>query len=102
MALAAVHARAAAVLEQAGFRNATAGGRPTGFTHGTGHGVGLEIHEAPTLSRRSAGRLRRGQTVTVEPGLYYPGRGGIRIEDLVVVTRRGCRILVPCGKKFQV
>jgi Xaa-Pro aminopeptidase len=67
-------------------------GRERGFIHGVGHGVGLDIHEAPGL-RHESGRLRAGHVVTVEPGLYYPGIGGVRIEDTVVVTRTGHKIL---------
>jgi len=64
-------------------------GKQTGFFHGTGHGVGLEIHEAPRISTKSD-MLQVGQVVTVEPGLYYPGLGGVRIEDMVVVRHDGC------------
>lgn len=63
------------------------------FTHGLGHGVGLEIHEAPALSRLAAGNLVAGHTVTVEPGVYLPGQFGIRIEDTCLVTESGSRIL---------
>jgi Xaa-Pro aminopeptidase len=75
-------------------------GAPCGFIHGTGHGVGLDIHEAPSLNA-SGGRLKTGHVVTVEPGLYYPGVGGVRIEDTVLVTARGCRILASAGSWFE-
>jgi len=75
--------------------------RPTGFIHGTGHGVGLAIHEAPSLGA-VAGKLRAGHVVTVEPGWYDPDIGGVRIEDTVVMTRHGWRYLAPCEKRFEV
>jgi len=68
------------------------------FTHSTGHGVGLEIHEPPRLANGQTERLEPGMVITIEPGVYVPGRGGIRIEDIVVVTNSGCRVLTPVAK----
>lgn len=68
------------------------------FGHGLGHGVGLEVHEQPVLSPRAAGRLRTGMVVTVEPGIYLPGEGGVRLEDTVLVTDRGAKILTRLGR----
>ena len=68
------------------------------FTHGLGHGVGLEIHEAPNLNKRSGTTLREGMVITIEPGVYIPGRYGVRIEDMCVVTKDGCRILTETPK----
>jgi len=68
------------------------------FGQGTGHGVGLEVHEAPRLAQTSPDVLKAGMVVTVEPGLYYPGRWGIRIEDTVVVKKNGCDIMTRMKK----
>lgn len=72
------------------------------FGHGLGHGVGLEIHEKPQLSPRSEATLEEGMVVTVEPGIYIPGFGGVRIEDTVVVTADGCRLITAVPKKLRI
>ncbi|MGC9220586.1 MAG: M24 family metallopeptidase [Solirubrobacteraceae bacterium] len=72
------------------------------YGHGLGHGVGLDIHEAPTLSFRSSDTLRTGQVVTVEPGVYVPGRFGVRIEDLMVVGEVQSRVLTGVSKDLQI
>jgi Xaa-Pro aminopeptidase len=75
-----------------------AGGHAEHFGHGLGHGVGLEVHEAPTLSPRGQGALVAGQIVTVEPGVYVPGHHGVRIEDLVAVTDGGADVYTTVTK----
>lgn len=70
------------------------------FTHGVGHGVGLDIHELPTLNAESRDQLRTGAVVTIEPGVYLEGAFGVRIEDLVVVEEAGCRVLTRSPKEL--
>jgi len=70
------------------------------FVHSTGHGVGLEIHEAPRVARTSTGTLAPGYVVTVEPGVYLPGVGGVRIEDTLVVTTDGAVALTEFPKQL--
>lgn len=87
-----VDAVARSVLEKCGFGDA--------FTHGLGHGVGLGIHELPTLNAQSRDVLRTGSVVTIEPGVYLEGGFGVRIEDLVVVEEAGCRVLTRSPKEL--
>ncbi len=84
-----IHQAAAASLEKAGFRTGQGEKSAFGFFHGLGHGVGLEIHEEPRLSTRNSKPLSGGEVLTVEPGLYYPEWGGIRLEDLVYLAPGG-------------
>ena len=70
------------------------------FTHSTGHGVGLEIHEAPRVAAGQEEVLKPGMVITIEPGVYFPGKWGVRIEDMVAVTANGCEVLTPTSKDF--
>ena len=72
------------------------------FVHSTGHGLGLEIHEAPRIGKGEKARLKTGMVITIEPGVYMDGFGGIRIEDTVVVTGHGCQVLTPTPKELCV
>src|SRR6266487_3024419 len=82
-----------------GFPTEVRKGRRVGFFHGTGHGLGLEIHEHPRLQKVT---LKDRQVLTVEPGLYYPGVGAARQEDVVVVTKTGCKILSRFPKQLEI
>jgi Xaa-Pro aminopeptidase len=82
-----------------GFPTEVRGGRQVGFFHGTGHGLGLEIHEFPRFQKTV---FKPGQVLTVEPGLYYPGVGGARIEDVVAVTKSGTRLLSRFEKRLEI
>ncbi|MBF0295639.1 MAG: aminopeptidase P family protein [Magnetococcales bacterium] len=98
-----VHDAVTASLTQSGFPTGThpETGRQEGFFHGTGHGLGLEIHEAPRIGGKDQ-TLLAGHVVTVEPGVYYPDMGGVRLEDVVVVEREGCRNLTRFPKFFEI
>ncbi len=95
-----VHGEVKKVFDRLGYRTEPRNGKMVGFFHGTGHGVGLDIHEAPSISVRDS-RLEEGAVVTVEPGLYYFGTGGVRLEDMVLVTRSGCRNLTKFPKELE-
>jgi Xaa-Pro aminopeptidase len=70
------------------------------FSHSTGHGVGIEIHEGPRLAAKQEQILQAGMVVTIEPGVYLPGKFGVRIEDMVLVTPAGGEILTPSPKAW--
>ena len=94
-----IHKAITELFDRRGLRTEVRNGRRVGFFHGTGHGLGLEIHEYPRLQKAV---LKAGQCLTVEPGLYYPGIGGARIEDVVIVEKDGCRILSKFPKQLEI
>lgn len=96
-----IHQAIQALFERQGYKTGILNGRMQGFFHGTGHGVGLEIHEAPSIGKRPS-TLRAGHVVTVEPGLYYLGLGGVRIEDVALVTKTGSRNLTRVPKTLEI
>jgi len=99
----AVRAGARTAYVDAAARNVLKGyGLDGAFIHSTGHGLGLEIHEPPRLGKSDKGRLQAGMAITIEPGVYLADFGGIRIEDTVVVTDKGCEILTPTSKELRV
>ncbi|MFZ1221332.1 MAG: Xaa-Pro peptidase family protein [Chthoniobacterales bacterium] len=94
-----VHNEVKQLFTENGFPTEVRNGRQVGFFHGTGHGLGLEIHEIPRFQKTV---FKVGQVLTVEPGLYYPGIGGARIEDVAVVTKSGNRLLSRFEKRLEV
>ncbi|MBI4244436.1 MAG: aminopeptidase P family protein [Planctomycetes bacterium] len=94
-----IHSKIIKFFEKRGFKTGKKNGIPVGFIHGTGHGLGLDIHEYPRIGS-SGNALTENMVVTVEPGLYYPGIGGARIEDDVVVRKSRCENLVKLHKRF--
>jgi Xaa-Pro aminopeptidase len=96
-----IHREIQALFERQGYRTGVKDGRMQGFFHGTGHGLGLQIHEAPSIGKRPS-VLQAGHVVTVEPGLYYLGLGGVRIEDVALVTKTGSRCLTRVPKQLEI
>ena len=94
-----VHKAIQEFFAERGFPTEVRKGRRVGFFHGTGHGLGLEVHDHPRLQKVT---LKARQVLTVEPGLYYPGLGGVRQEDVVVVTKSGCRVLSHFPKQLEI
>ena len=97
-----VHLAVQTFFEQQGYETGKYDGRMQGFFHGTGHGLGLEIHESPRMGAMSLGMLKVGQVVTVEPGLYYPEVGGVRLEDDALVMKTGARNLTKFEKVLEI
>lgn len=96
-----IHKAILAHFEAKGFQTGIKNGKQAGFFHGTGHGVGLEIHEAPRISTHDV-QLQAGHVVTVEPGLYYPGTGGVRLEDVAVVREHGADNLTRFQRHLEI
>lgn len=88
-------------MESQGYKTERRNGVAVGFFHGTGHGLGLDVHEAPRVNS-SDHILKKGEVITIEPGLYYPGVGAVRIEDLLVVTDKGYKNLTVYPKKLEI
>jgi Xaa-Pro aminopeptidase len=88
-----IHNAAKELMEKHGFKTGRKNERNFGFFHGLGHSVGLEIHENPSLNPRNLEPLKGGEVITVEPGLYYSEWGGVRLEDIITVTKDGCDCL---------
>jgi Xaa-Pro aminopeptidase len=89
-------------VDRAARRVLRAAGLARYFTHSTGHGVGLEVHEPPRVGRAGLDILQPGMVITVEPGVYLPGKAGVRIEDMILVTERGSEVLAPAPKDLIV
>lgn len=97
-----VHDAVQAFFDKEGYETVRNVKKPKGFFHALGHGVGLEIHEEPVMRSKASCRLRKGMVVTVEPGLYYPGLGGCRIEDVVHLVPGGCELISRAPYKWEI
>lgn len=97
-----IHKRVQEFFEKEGYKTGRVRGRMQGFFHGTGHGLGLDVHESPRVGANSTDVLRSGHVVTVEPGLYYAEIGGIRLEDVAVISRNGPKNLTKFEKVLEV
>jgi Xaa-Pro aminopeptidase len=96
------HLKVHEVFSAEGYKTGRIDGRMQGYYHGTGHGVGMEIHEMPRMGKQSVGLLQTGQVITVEPGLYYSEIGGVRLEDMVLVTDKRPKNLTRFPKFFEI
>ncbi|MEX0324778.1 MAG: M24 family metallopeptidase [Puniceicoccaceae bacterium] len=96
-----IYRKVMAGFEERGFPSTTKNGTPVGFIHGLGHGLGLAVHEPPRVNAAGS-RLRKGQVITVEPGLYYPGLGGVRVEDVIRVSAGEPELLSKHGYRWHI
>lgn len=96
-----IHEQVQKLFEKEGFKTLKRSGRMQGFVHGTGHGLGLEIHESPRITANSSDTLRAGQVITVEPGLYYSNVGGVRLEDVAWITAKAPKNLTKFEKVLE-
>jgi Xaa-Pro aminopeptidase len=97
-----VHKAILDLFDKEGYPTGEKDGRMQGFFHSTGHGIGLDLHESPTRVGPVDQRMKAGNVVSVEPGLYFKGIGGVRIEDLVYITKTGCKILSHYPKRLEI
>lgn len=97
-----IHKKVQNYFESRGFKTGEKNGKMQGFFHSTGHGVGLDVHELPRINLSYKKELETGNIVTIEPGLYYPGIGGVRIEDIVAVAKDGCKNLTNFPKVLEI
>jgi Xaa-Pro aminopeptidase len=97
-----VHDAVQAFFDKEGYETVRDSKQPKGFFHALGHGVGLEIHEEPIMRAKAPFKIRKGMVLTIEPGLYYQGLGGCRIEDVVHVIPDGCELISRAPYKWEI